>query len=161
VWKSSLYIYLVIWNWISAFLNNRQQRVVLDGEVSSQMPVVSGVPQGSVLGPLLFLVFINYLPASVSSKTRLFADDCILYRTIENHQDCVTLQMDLNNLALWGSTWGMQYHLQKCNSFKCNKITHTLCIQLYTQRSRTQVSKYYKIFRYHFVKQYVMGHTHQ
>ena len=70
------------------------------------MPVVSGVSQGSVFGTLLFLVFINDLPASVSSKTRLFADDCtcILYRTIENHQDRVTLQMDLNNLALWGST---------------------------------------------------------
>jgi hypothetical protein len=110
-----------IWNWISAFLNNRQQRVVLDGDVSSQMPVVSGVPQGSVLGPLLFLVIINDLPASVSSKTRLFADDCILYRTIENHQDCVTLQMDLNNLALWGSTWGMQYHPQKCNSLNVTR----------------------------------------
>ena len=110
-----------IWNWISAFLNNRQQRVVLDGEVSGQMPVVSGVPQGSVLGPLLFLVFINDLPASVSSKARLFADDCILYRTIENHQDCVTLQMDLNKLALWGSTWGMQYHPQKCNSLSITR----------------------------------------
>jgi hypothetical protein len=113
-----------IWNLISAFLNNRQQRVVLDGEVSSQMPVVSGVPQGSVLGPLLFLVFKNDLPASVSSKTRLFADDCILFRTIENHQDCVTLQMDLNKLALWGSTWGMQYHPQKCNSLRITDHTN-------------------------------------
>jgi hypothetical protein len=68
---------------------------------TSQMPVVSGVPQESVLGPLLFLVFINDLPASVSSKTRLFADDCILYRTIENHQDCVTLQMDLSSILPW------------------------------------------------------------
>jgi hypothetical protein len=54
-------------NWISAFLNNRQQRVVLDDEVSSQMPVISGVPRGSILGSLLFLVFIDDLPASVSS----------------------------------------------------------------------------------------------
>ena len=88
------------------------------------MPVVRGVPQRSVIGPLLFLVFINDLPVSVSSKTRLFADDCILCQTIENHQDCVTLQMDLNNLALWESTWGMLYHPQKCNYISVTR-SHT------------------------------------
>jgi hypothetical protein len=58
------------------------QQVALDGEVSGQLPVVSGVPRGSFLGPLLFLIFINDLPVAVTSKTRLFADDCILYRQI-------------------------------------------------------------------------------
>ena len=91
------------------------------------MPVVSGVPRRS----LLFLVCINDLPASVSSKTRLFADDCILYRTIENHQDCVTLQMDLNKLALRGPTWGMQYHPQKCNSLSITR-SHQLHAFNYT-----------------------------
>ena len=59
-------------------MSNRMQQVALDGEVSGQLPVVSGVPQGTFLGSLLFLIFINDLPIAVTSKTRLFADDCIL-----------------------------------------------------------------------------------
>ena len=85
------------------------EQVVLDGEVSGQMPVVSGVPQGSVLGPLLFLIFINDLPSSVISKTRLIAEDCILYRHITNQNDCFILQNDLGHLAHWEDTWNMQF----------------------------------------------------
>ena len=110
--------------WVSAFLKDRVQQVILDGEASGQMPVVSGVPQGSVLGPLLFLIFINDLPKSVSSKTRLFADDCILYRQIKHTDDCLTLQHDLNNLAHWETTWGMQFHPQKCNSLSITRSRH-------------------------------------
>jgi hypothetical protein len=82
------------------------QQVALDGEVSGQLPVVSGVVQGSVLDPLLFLIFINDLPVAVTSKTRLFADDCILYRQIYNHDDSITLQQDMDNLAAWGKNVG-------------------------------------------------------
>ena len=67
---------------------------------SSDVHVASGVPQGTVLGPLLFLCHINDLPESVSSQVRLFADDCLLYRPIKTHKDHITLQNDLNNLEL-------------------------------------------------------------
>ena len=86
-----------IWLWINSFLN-RKQSVVVDGEQSSLINVVSGVPQDTVLGPLLFLLCINDLPSVVSSKLRLFVDDCLIYRNIKNKQDQVTLQKYLNLL---------------------------------------------------------------
>ena len=77
--------------------------------------MVSGVPQGTVLGPLLFLHHINDLPSVVSSKVRLFADDCLTYRNIKNKEDQIALQKDLNLLENWGNTWGMHFNAAKCN----------------------------------------------
>ena len=69
--------------WISSWLSERSQKVVLDGQASDPVPVLSGVPQGSVLGPVLFLIFINDLPENIRSSVRLFADDCVLHRNIK------------------------------------------------------------------------------
>ena len=75
-----------ILHWISSFLMDRQQRVIVEGEVTSKCTVDTGVPQGTVLGPLLFLCHINDLPLHVKSQVRLFAGDCLLYREINKYR---------------------------------------------------------------------------
>ena len=103
------------YQWISSFLNSRTQQVLVEGQSSEKVPVVSGVPKGSALGPVLFLIFINDLPDNINSRTRLFADDCILYRQITSETDQRLLQENLDRLATWEKTWGMEFHLQKCS----------------------------------------------
>ena len=102
-------------NWIADFLNDRYQAVLVDGFKSNQIPVRSGVPQGSVLGPCLFLAYINDLPGRVTSNVRLFADDTALDRPIRSLADTEKLQNDLDSLAEWESQWDMQFHPNKCN----------------------------------------------
>ena len=99
--------------WIREFLTGRHQQVVLDGSTSNQVPVISGVPQGTVLGALLFVVFINDLPDNVSSNVRLFADDCLLYRRINTPEDTNILQQDLHRLEEWEAKWQMSFNLPK------------------------------------------------
>jgi len=84
--------------WISSFLSCSQQRVVINGCQSIWLPVLSGVPQGTVLGPLLFLLYVSDIETDVTSEIRLFADDCIVYRTITSSADCVVLQSDISKL---------------------------------------------------------------
>ena len=113
--------------WINAFLSDRLQRVIVDGEASDWSVVESGVPQGTVLGPILFISFINDLPLTVPGcGVRLFADDCVLYRQISSQADCEALQTDLSNLEAWERKWCMSFNLDKCNIMtvtrKINKI---------------------------------------
>jgi hypothetical protein len=89
-------------NWIQAFLTHRTQTVVIDGVTSNTVPVTSGFPQGTVLGPILFLIYINDFPVYLThSKLRLFADDSIIYKEITCQDDCKKLQSDLDAAARW------------------------------------------------------------
>jgi len=89
-------------NWLHSFLSDRYQRVVVNGVQSSWFPVLSGVPQGTVLGPLLFfLIYINDIVLGTDSEIRLFADDCILYTQIRNSCYSESLQSDINKLHEW------------------------------------------------------------
>ena len=101
-------------NWIRSFLLGRTQAVVLEGERSAEAPVTSGVPQGSVLGPLLFLLYINDLPQNIQSQVRLFADDTAVYITVTSSEDANTLQADLDALQEWERTWDMEFNPSKC-----------------------------------------------
>ena len=100
---------------ITSWLSERSQKVVLDGHVSDPVPVLSGVPHGSVLGPVLFLIFINDLPENIRSSVRLLAADCVLYMNIESPVDCQILQDDLNSLAQWETDWQMKFNVAKCH----------------------------------------------
>ena len=121
-------------HWIQSFLSNRTQRVVIDSILSSPLPVTSGVPQGTVLGPLLFLVYINDLPDYIKHSTiRLFADDCILYRSIKCEHDALLLQEDINSFYIWTRTWQMELNTDKCCSMnvtlnQLHKISHSYYI---------------------------------
>ena len=102
--------------WINSWLSGRTEQVVLDGQASDPVPVLSGVPQGSVLGPVLFLLFINDLPDNIRSSFRLFAVDCVLYRNIHTLQDCLTLQ--------WEADWQMKFNVAKCHSMRVTRHQH-------------------------------------
>ena len=103
-----------ILNWITDFLDNRTQHVVCGGATSKPINVTSGVPQGSVLGPLLFLAYINDITTDLSSSCCLFANDCILYRKIDTPDDAKILQEELRKLEIWEETWGMKFNIEKC-----------------------------------------------
>ena len=110
--------------WINSWLSGRTQQVDLDGQASDPVPVLSGVPQGSVLGPVLFLIFINDLLDNIRSSVRLFADDCVLYRNIHSLQDCLALQEDLTSLGQWETDWQMKFNVAKCHSMRVTRHQH-------------------------------------
>ena len=102
-----------------------RQRVIIDGESSCWAPVTSGVPQGSVLGPLLFLIYINDIDYHLKSSIRLFADDCVLYNKITSKADCEVLQSDLNGILTWSQIWQLSLCSSKCKVMRItNKRSH-------------------------------------
>jgi hypothetical protein len=119
--------------WIEAFLTNRKQRLVLGDTCSVWKDVTSGVPQGSVLGPSLFVIFINDLPDCVSDQTvfKLFADDSNLLRIINDSNDHLELQKDLLAVSHWTTTWLMELNAKKC------KVMH------FASRQDSSISPYF------------------
>ena len=99
--------------WIKNWLANRKQSVVVEGEQSQFVSVESGVAQGSVIGPCLFLYYISDLPAKLHSSVRLFADDTIAYLAIRSHEDADLLQEDLVTLSAREEQWRMKFHPSK------------------------------------------------
>ena len=103
-------------NWFKAFLCDRRQRVVINGTASDWAPVLSGVPQGSILGPLLFILYINDLLNNLQCNIKIFADDVAVYKSIITREDCDMLQHDLSSISLWCQDWQMNLQPPKCEA---------------------------------------------
>ena len=98
-------------NWVRNFLSGRQQRVRIGNECSSRTDVTSGIPQGSILGPVLFTIFINDLPEAISVNCKVFADDIKIYDDSRNHKN---IQEDLYKMQKWTETWNLYFNVSKC-----------------------------------------------
>ena len=108
-------------DWVQSYLKDRSQFVEVNGKQSMWLPVTSGIPQGSVLGPLLFLLYINDLPDNIDSSVYMYADDTKLYREIREPRDHEILQEDLNKLSVWSDLWLLKFHPEKCFSLTIGK----------------------------------------
>ena len=128
--------------WIKSFLTNRHQKVVLNGVSSNWSTVYSGVPQGSVLGPLFFNVYVNDIPSIIDSQTLIFADDTKIYREVKSKADSLQFQEDINHLFDWSTQWQLKFNISKCHILHLgpshsygdyhldgNKITTESCVR--------------------------------
>ena len=110
-------------SWIGDFLRNRKQRVLVNGISSEWRNITKGIPQGSVLGPILFLICINDMPKVIQYLVKLFADDAKLYQIIKCSQDRDELQGDIGNSKDWSIIWKMLFNIKKCKHLHLGSIT--------------------------------------
>ena len=120
-----------ILSWIKNYLVDRTQLVKVNGASSYPTRVLSGIPQGSVLGPILFLIYINDLPEVVKSFIHLFADDTKLHALIKNTQDALALQEDITNMELWSAIWLVNFHPDKCHVLTVGRHQDILHVHKY------------------------------
>ena len=123
-----------ILGWITAFLSDRTQVVKVNGVESEIIPVLSGIPQGSVLGPTLFIIYINDLLERIKCDGLLFADDTKIFQLITSREDALSLQSDINLLENWSNTWFLKFNPDKCHVLSIGKfknIRHTQRYSIY------------------------------
>ena len=120
-----------ILKWVESFLTGRKQKVVFNGKSSPWEEVLSGIPQGSVLGPILFIIFINDLPDVVEGQVKIFADDTKLFKAIHSEEDSKQLQKDLNSSCDWSDKWLLRFNVGKCGimHYGNQEVTHTYTMQ--------------------------------
>ena len=121
-----------ILKWIKEFLENRQQRVIVNGNYSDWSKVTSGIPQGSVLGPLLFVLYINDLPDCILSQVFLFTDGTKMFHHIQNSDDQKIFQDNITRLQAWTDKWLLKFHPEKCELLAIGKRTPSFKYTMYT-----------------------------
>ena len=121
-----------ILQWVKDYLHERTQTVLVNGEKSYTAPVLSGIPQGTCLGPLLFVIYINDLLDEIDSDGFLFADDTKIFRKIASQEDSSILQSDINKLQKWSEKWLLKFHPDKCHVLSLGKEERTVHTERYT-----------------------------
>ncbi len=107
--------------WMENYLRGREMRTIVRGMKSEWKMVSSGVPQGSVLGPIMFLLYVNDMPIGINSYMNMFADDAKIMRKVKNLEDCNKLQEDLYKIYEWSVKWQMEFNISKCHVMKMGK----------------------------------------
>ena len=110
--------------WIENFLTGRKMRVGINNSYSRWTDILSGVPQGSVLGPLLFILYVNDLPSWITNSMRMFADDTKVWSRVSNERDTAGLQDDLNSLCNWSDQWLLKFNVEKCKVMHIGQKQH-------------------------------------
>ena len=119
-----------LFNWIQDFLKGRRQRVSVNGSMSGWSDVISGIPQGSVLGPLFFAIFINDLPSLLRNKVLLFADDTKIYSSISRANPISSLQDDINACIEWSVMWQLPFNISKCKILHIGQFNPRYCYKM-------------------------------
>ena len=129
-------------SWISDFLTNRRQRVSVQGSFSGWSKVLSGVPQGSVLGPILFVIYINDLPEGIKSWCSLYADDTKVSTTVDTEEGRRKLQEDLDRAVQWADTWQLKFHTGKCKviHFGNKNVQHNYTMKTHNSEERVTLA---------------------
>ena len=131
------------YSWLSSYLSDRFQRVVINGKQSPWIPVLSGVPEGSICGPLLFTCFTADIPQCVKSGCTMYADDVKLYKLVRCEDDARALQSDIDSLAQWSRAWKLRLNPTKCHvisfTLRVSPILATYAVDGVTLERRTQV----------------------
>ena len=120
----------VYWNGLKIF-KGQSQTVVIDGDSSKPSTILSGVPQVTVLAPILFLIFINDIVQDLHCTVRLYADDILIYHTIHTLEDCILLQQYLSSLQVWATKWQMEFNSSKCVHLTISNKHHPIKYNYY------------------------------
>ena len=127
--------------WIKDFLTDRKQYVKINNSKSKSIEVTSGVPQGSVLGPMLFIYFINDLPEVCSVTTKIFADDTKAYTSIKNEQDHLNLQNTIDSMHSWTEDWQLKFNETKCKILHLGENNPKKSYYIGSHNSRVQLEE--------------------
>ena len=126
-------------NWVKDFLSGRRQRVMLNGKCSGWKKVTSGVPQGSVLGPILFIIYVNDIPDSLQHFCKIFADDTKVYAAVDKRSDQESLQQILLKLSEWSRIWLLEFSIQKCKLVQYGTVKYDFEYKLKDKDGNLQV----------------------